>query len=83
MGAAVASRFAAEGAKVVINDISGGRLAGSQQAIRDAGGEAIAESKTFGNLERLYMSLNLMERPVRKIIRGSNLAKRLKTLVMD
>ena len=51
--------------------------------IRDAGGEAIASSKTFGNLERLYMSLNLMERPVRKIIRGSDLAKQLKTLVMD
>ncbi len=51
--------------------------------IRDAGGEALAASETFGNLERLYMSLNLMERPVRKIIRGSDLAKRLKTLVMD
>ena len=51
--------------------------------IRDAGGEAIAESKTFGQLERLYMSLNLMEKPVRKIIRGSDLAKRLTTLVMD
>ena len=51
--------------------------------IRDEGGKAIAESQTFMNLERLYMSLNLMERPVRKIIRGSELAKRLTTLVMD
>jgi hypothetical protein len=51
--------------------------------IRDAGGEALAASETFGNLERLYMSFNFMERPVRKIIRGSDLAKRLKTLVMD
>ncbi len=42
MGAAVASRFAAEGAKVVINDISGGRLAGSEQAIRQAGGDVVA-----------------------------------------
>ena len=51
--------------------------------IRDEGGKAIAESQTFMNLERLYMSLNLMEKPVRKIIRGSELAKRLTTLVMD
>jgi hypothetical protein len=29
------------------------------------------------------MSLNLMEKPVRKIIRESELAKRLTTLVMD
>ena len=51
--------------------------------IRDEGGKAIAESKTFLNLDRLYMSLNFIERPVRKIIRGSELAKRLTTLVMD
>ena len=51
--------------------------------IRDEGGKAIAESQTFMNLERLYMSLNFIERPVRKIIRGSDLAKRLTTLVMD
>jgi hypothetical protein len=51
--------------------------------IRDKGGQAIAESQNFMNLERLYMSLNLIERPVRKIIRGSELAKRLTTLVMD
>ena len=51
--------------------------------IRDEGGKAIAQSQTFMNLERLYMSLNLIERPVRKIIRGSDLAKRLTTLVMD
>ena len=51
--------------------------------IRDAGGQAIAESETFANLERLYMSLNLIDRPVRKIIRGSALARRLTTLVMD
>jgi len=51
--------------------------------IRDEGGKALAESPNFMNLERLYMSLNLFERPVRKIIRGSELAKRLTTLVMD
>ena len=51
--------------------------------IRDAGGRALAESTALGKLERLYMSLNLIDRPVRKIIRGSELAKRLKTLVMD
>ena len=51
--------------------------------IRDEGGKAIAESKTFAKLERLYMSLNLIDRPVRKIIRKSELAGRLKTLVMD
>ena len=51
--------------------------------IRDEGGLAIAESKNFMNLERLYMSLNYIERPTRKVIRGSELAKRLTTLVMD
>jgi len=34
-------------------------------------------------LDRLYMSLNYIERPTRKVIRGSGLAKRLTTLVMD
>ena len=51
--------------------------------IRDEGGEAFITSPTFDNLERLYMSLNLIERPVRKKIRGSALAQRLQTLVMD
>ena len=51
--------------------------------IRDEGGQAIAESETFLNLDRLYMSLNYIERPTRKVIRGSGLAKRLTTLVMD
>ena len=51
--------------------------------IRDEGGQAIAESETFLNLDRLYMSLNYIERPTRKVIRGSDLAKRLTTLVMD
>jgi len=51
--------------------------------IRDEGGQAIADSPTFIKLERLYMSLNYIERPTRKLIRGSELAKRLTTLVMD
>ncbi|MBT5470741.1 MAG: hypothetical protein HOK41_09075, partial [Nitrospina sp.] len=51
--------------------------------IRDEGGQAIADSQTFMNLDRLYMSLNFIERPIRKAIRGSELAKRLTTLVMD
>ena len=51
--------------------------------IRDAGGKAIAESIYFLNLERLYMSLNLIDKPIRKVIRSSDLASRLKTLVMD
>ena len=51
--------------------------------IRDEGGQAISESQTFEDLERLYMSLNFIERPIRKVIRGSDLAKRLTTLVMD
>lgn len=51
--------------------------------IRDEGGQAISESQTFLNLERLYMSLNFIERPIRKVIRNSELAKRLTTLVMD
>jgi len=51
--------------------------------VRDAGGKAIAESKHFLKLERLYMSLNLIEKPTRKLIRASGLASRLKTLVMD
>ena len=41
------------------------------------------ESDTFSNLERLYMSFNLIEKPVRKMIRKSPFAARLKTLVMD
>ena len=51
--------------------------------IRDSGGLAIAEPKYLVKLERLYMSLNLIDKPVRKVIRGSELASRLKTLVMD
>jgi hypothetical protein len=51
--------------------------------IRDEGGQAIAESKHLLKLERLYMSLNLIDKPIRKLIRGSELASRLKTLVMD
>ncbi|SVC45950.1 uncharacterized protein METZ01_LOCUS298804, partial [marine metagenome] len=51
--------------------------------IRDAGGKAIAESNYFLKLERLYMSLNLIDKPTRKVIRSSDLASRLKTLVMD
>jgi len=51
--------------------------------IRDDGGKAIAESQALINLERLYMSLNLIDPPVRTLIRSSNLASQLKTLVMD
>jgi len=51
--------------------------------IRDEGGEAMIASGTFANLERLYMSLNLMNRPVIDRIRASDLAQQLITLVMD
>jgi 3-oxoacyl-[acyl-carrier protein] reductase len=42
MGAAIAQRFAAEGAKVVLNDISGRRLAGTEETLRAAGHEVVA-----------------------------------------
>ena len=45
--------------------------------------QSVAESKHLLKLERLYMSLNLIDKPIRKLIRGSELASRLKTLVMD
>ena len=42
VGRAVALRFAAEGAKVVVNDINGERAESVAKEIRDAGGQAIA-----------------------------------------
>ena len=42
MGSAVARSFAAEGARVVINDISANRLAGAEREIREAGGDVAA-----------------------------------------
>ena len=51
--------------------------------IRDGGGKAIAESPHLLKLERLYMSFNLIDKSVRRLIRSSDLASRLKTLVMD
>ena len=42
MGSAVARRFATEGAKLSINDISGNRLAGAERGIREAGGDVAA-----------------------------------------
>ncbi len=42
MGAAIAERFAAEGAKVVLNDISARRLAGTEAKLKEAGHEAVA-----------------------------------------
>ncbi|MDP6707810.1 MAG: SDR family NAD(P)-dependent oxidoreductase [Alphaproteobacteria bacterium] len=42
MGAAIAARFAAEGAKVVLNDISGRRLAGTEAMLKEAGHDVAA-----------------------------------------
>ncbi len=41
MGAAIAERVAAEGAKVVLNDISARRLAGTEARLKEAGHEAV------------------------------------------
>ena len=54
-----------------------------QLANENEGGKLLIENDPFPNLERLYMSLNLIDKPVRRSIRSSPLAKRLSTLVMD